>query len=316
VGLAGIGWSCAIESLPADDHCNESGYSIANRTLICTGDSKRANQIYENFRDQFQCTVSLSEGSNTANLYECAVNLRSLPCEQVNQLGDSLDGWVINREECTRILARKDGKKFLSPCAGDETVCNDECVDLKTNPFHCGFCGNLCEGNSSHPINKRAVCENGECKEPVCKDTSADCDGNPADCETALQSLKNCGFCGDECPSTIANGVPVCVASKCLAQCNQGFEDCDGDPSNGCEATISSPTSCGSCSRICPAKPEAPYHQAATCMGSTCGTECQPGFADCGGASDTCETNILTDLNHCGGCNQPCASMCVNGVCM
>jgi hypothetical protein len=100
-----------------------------------------------------------------------------------------------------------------------------------------------------------------------CSDGTA-CD---ADCVDLLTDPRNCGGCGITCVPP--NGTAACVAGSCaLAECEQGFADCDGDVETGCELPIDCPeggscvTECGStggllcsdpCTPTCAAPPEA-----------------------------------------------------------
>lgn len=69
----------------------------------------------------------------------------------------------------------------------------------------------------------------------ICSGTSANCDGDPRDgCETATNTLTNCGGCGIPC--SIANAIGSCATGTCaLVGCNNGFSNCDGGQVNGCE---------------------------------------------------------------------------------
>ena len=56
----------------------------------------------------------------------------------------------------------------------------------------------------------------------------------------------NCGGCGKVCSGNHAVG--TCAAGTCTRTCVGSFEDCDKNPSNGCEVdTSSDPKSCGRC---------------------------------------------------------------------
>jgi hypothetical protein len=80
----------------------------------------------------------------------------------------------------------------------------------------------------------------------------ADCDANPADCETPLNSPTSCGSCATKCEAP--NAVVVCNANlSCeLTACDVGFGDCDGALANGCETDVtSSANHCGKCGRSC-----------------------------------------------------------------
>jgi hypothetical protein len=70
---------------------------------------------------------------------------------------------------------------------------------------------------------------------------------------TPLDTLTNCGSCGNACSSP-ANGSAACVAGTCgVSSCNAGWGNCDGNVSNGCETELrSNPNNCGSCGHVCP----------------------------------------------------------------
>jgi hypothetical protein len=71
----------------------------------------------------------------------------------------------------------------------------------------------------------------------------------------------------------------------------------------------SDPKNCGQCGNACPAA----AHQTATCVASTCGAQCAPGFTDCNGnPADGCETATGTDPKNCGACGHDCGG----GACM
>jgi hypothetical protein len=101
------------------------------------------------------------------------------------------------------------------------------------------------------------------------------------------------------------------------AQCSPGTEDCDGDPSNGCEVdTQSDMQHCGGCDRLC----HADGHDAlgAECVAGRCQITCSAdpfGDHDCDFDPDNgCETRFRTDDQNCGGCGVVCT--CFNGACL
>ncbi|MEZ4409600.1 MAG: fibrinogen-like YCDxxxxGGGW domain-containing protein [Polyangiales bacterium] len=114
------------------------------------------------------------------------------------------------------------------------------------------------------------------------------------------------------------NGFPGCLASACVASCVMGFQDCDGNTTNGCEVDIrSDATNCGACGRAC-----SPANATGMCAMGTCRvTACSAGFADCDGdPSNGCEVNTQTSAGNCGGCGMACmvsnaTAACVSGAC-
>ncbi len=79
------------------------------------------------------------------------------------------------------------------------------------------------------------------------------CDGNS--CNDGLMCIRGeCSSCGDgvvdgpeECDGPVPGG--DCVA--CQVVCDEGFDDCDRMPDNGCEIDLTSQTNCGACGRDC-----------------------------------------------------------------
>src|SRR5690606_13417169 len=116
------------------------------------------------------------------------------------------------------------------------------------------------------------------------------------------------------------NGIPICGgAGICGINCDDGYEDCDGDLT--CDS-LSSPEYCGSCGTNC----SSPAGFAPSCEnfgGSlSCGTKCPLGYEDCdGNPANGCEVNIFDDETNCGGCDAnwhnyfTCSGTCESGIC-
>jgi hypothetical protein len=156
-------------------------------------------------------------------------------------------------------------------------------------------------------------CESGACV-PTCALGYADCDGNTSNgCETDTSNRAlSCGSCELSCDN--AHGATQCGAGLCQPSCDASFQDCDGEPNNGCEADLSSAQSCGSCDVKCSNE-----HGSSTCQAGSCVPSCAAGYADCDGLPENgCETNTNADPAHCGSCPNSCGSngqICVAGTC-
>lgn len=118
-------------------------------------------------------------------------------------------------------------------------------------------------------------------------------------------------------PCDIANATPRCnQRGTCdIAVCYQAYDDCDGDPTNGCETNVRiDPDHCGSCSHRCPDLP----HATRGC-GDVCTIwRCEAGYRDCNSeVADGCEVQVLGDPRNCGHCGNRCAlgKQCRNGRC-
>jgi hypothetical protein len=97
--------------------------------------------------------------------------------------------------------------------------------------------------------------------------------------------------------------------------CDAGFDDCDQDPTNGCEADLASLTDCGGCGNLCD-----DTNAVAACVNGACELNCVAGYDDCDGDPATgCEAD-LASLAHCGSCGNLCdtthaTAACVNAAC-
>lgn len=156
----------------------------------------------------------------------------------------------------------------------------------------------------------------------MCAPPTTNCDGVAADgCNVNLYTDPlNCGACGNKC-APAPNGAPVCNGGVCgVGACNAGWGNCDGDPANGCETSLSTdPRNCGACGNSCGNAPNA----TSACNSGTCGPlSCKAGWGDCNSdMADGCELNLLNNIDNCGACGNVCAAVahadraCANGAC-
>jgi hypothetical protein len=128
-------------------------------------------------------------------------------------------------------------------------------------------------------------------------------------CETNTDlDVHHCGACVNAC-STV-HGKPACNGGMCSIACNEGFADCNKDPSDGCETNLTTdPLHCGSCETLC-----SQNHAASVCNGARCRiVSCAAGFNDCNkDPLDGCESDPQTDPNHCATCDGKCTAS--NGI--
>jgi hypothetical protein len=191
----------------------------------------------------------------------------------------------------------------------DGTAANGCETDLQTTPTSCGACGKICSAASGTPSCNGGVCGIG------CAANFGDCDGDVSNgCETSLStSAASCGACGKAC--TNANGTTTCTGGACVPSCANGFGDCDGDETNGCEAsTATDPVHCGGCGTAC-----STTNGLASCSASKCAITCNPGFGNCDGdVTNGCETALASDATNCGACGTACGAttpLCSGGTC-
>ncbi len=194
-----------------------------------------------------------------------------------------------------------------SPMADcDGNAANGCETNVQTDPLNCNTCGMRCPV----PANAAATCTRTGCG-IRCAPSFDNCDGNAANgCETALSSdVANCSACGRAC--TTRNGTPACTTGTCtIARCNTGYDNCNGDPLDGCEtALLTDPRNCGGCGRPCAT--------GQVCSSGVCVTSCPTGQALCAGAC----VDTQTSPSHCGACGNTCStpantmSTCSMGAC-
>ena len=199
-------------------------------------------------------------------------------------------------------------------CGGDGgtmACCGMQCTDTGSDTANCGACGMSCK--TPHA---QSTCTAGKCGGGKCDPGWGDCNGNAADgCEANLHvDATNCGKCGAKC--AFANGVAACADHCYIAACQFGYDDCNGDDSDGCETTVlSDKKNCGACGNACAAAPNATV----ACTNAFCGvTGCNPGFLDCDAkGANGCEINGSIDANNCGKCGVVCpqGQICKGGGC-
>ncbi len=147
----------------------------------------------------------------------------------------------------------------------------------------------------------------------VCNEQDDDCDGE-ADESLSGTTLTQCGACGLNC-TALPNVLDSQCANECIIErCQDGFEDCNSDPTDGCEVNLESdPENCGGCGNLCSARNAA----SVMCAARTCQLDtCEPLFGDCDmDGTNGCETE-LTENGNCGQCGRTCPSgECTDGFC-
>lgn len=131
---------------------------------------------------------------------------------------------------------KKKGNKKKPQCQESETLCGNQCVDLDTNPKHCGECDKECDPGQN--------CLFGDCVDtcsPVCASPEVCC---VADCVDLTSTAEHCGQCFKACAEN-----EVCRFANCGClgpRCKQ----------TGTDATRCCPAANGTCcdnGRCCPA---------------------------------------------------------------
>jgi hypothetical protein len=157
----------------------------------------------------------------------------------------------------------------------------------------------------------------GQCNQLVCEAGYDDCDMDKTNgCERPLGTPTDCSGCDKACVSAHAQG--ICTMGSCqLGMCDSGFDNCDNDMNNGCEAALTTPEHCGACNMACPA--------GAPCINGMCGcahdSDCSDGRQCCSGqcintdgqcSLAPCLLSPSRNENraNCGGCGVHCDYCC------
>ncbi|MBW2454707.1 MAG: hypothetical protein JRI68_09355 [Deltaproteobacteria bacterium] len=176
-----------------------------------------------------------------------------------------------------------------SECTDGLTQCCGTCVDINSDPTHCGqiLCADcdadpLCEGVTP-------VCSEGACADE-CAAGLTDCAGA---CVDLNEDGAHCGGCGNVCGGGVVCAAGACSTSGCpdgLTQCGSSCVNTDEDPAN-----------CGECGNVCDPQAEPAGN---VCNLGSCQSACTGGMVDCGGSC----VDTQSDPDHCGGCNNACQS--------
>ena len=153
-------------------------------------------------------------------------------------------------------------------CSAGQKMCDGVCVS-KTDPgYGCGR--TTCAPCYLEHVKDEKCGGDGDCAVGVCDGLYSNCDAvNANGCEVNLEtSNENCGRCGRNCTELFPNKPNVattdCADQNCVVgTCEEGYRDCDGDFSNGCEVDrLTDPDNCGVCNNQC--------EDGQTCVSGSC----------------------------------------------
>ncbi|MBL8685465.1 MAG: hypothetical protein JNK05_40190 [Myxococcales bacterium] len=283
-------------ALNSTTHCGMCGRacSFANGSASCTAGSCALAGCTTGFGN---CDGNMTNGCETPLNSTTHCGMCSRACSVANGVATCASG-TCQVASCNGGFGNCDG----NPANGCET-------NTTNTPAHCSNCGNGCPSRA----NASTTCSSSTCGFS-CTSGFADCNSNGADgCEANLGTISNCGACGRVC--SFANATALCSAGSCaLGACNAGWANCDGNPANGCETSITTTSNCGGCGVGC-----SRANATATCASGSCAIgSCNAGWGNCdGNDANGCETNTNSNNSHCGTCNNACSSphTCIGGGC-
>ena len=144
------------------------------------------------------------------------------------------------------------GELKCSPGFADcDLVTENGCETPLVDNDNCGACGNKCQDGQRCGQNLQGVvmcmCPAGQTFCGACVGES--CFGG---CYDLTSDKDNCGACGVRCSPGVQRGIEACVYGECQTSCHEGWDDCNGNRSDGCETHIASdPNNCGGCGIVC-----------------------------------------------------------------
>jgi len=259
----------------------ESGYPIIR--INCLEDIEVA-EIELNIPDFFDGSLELEGFLENADI---EYNKPTLAIFAKETNGKSAR--IINKNdlniEIVKIRLHDFQGKILAQCVSCPEgleKCNNDCVDLNTNPEHCGSCGNIC------PDNER--CVGGECKIIPCPDGQKQCGDK---CVDLKSDSENCGKCNHLCLEQQRCQDGVCTCPDGQIKCGNMCVDPKSDSEN-----------CGKCNHLC--------LEQQRCQNGVC--TCPDGQKKCG---NEC-VDLKNDSENCGKCNHSCLEQqrCQDGICL
>ena len=229
------GQACNAGQCPSGRVCH-AGLCLVNQDLPANADSGPLSPIDKD-RDGYSPPEDCNDDDPSVHpgAEDAVGDNRDTNCDDVDGVRGSsgFDGGP----------STTDGGAML--CEEGDTRCDEQCVDLQTDPLNCGGCDLVCDAQER--------CENGECvvrSETGCDEGLDDCgdQGDPL-CVDIQQNGRHCGQCGNVCGEN-----SDCVDGQCEASgpvCAQGLTNCGDDAAPICADQNFHRQHCGECNTGC-----------------------------------------------------------------
>ena len=208
--------------------------------------------------------------------------------------------------ECEAVSRTQGGSPVtFRQCVPTVGICGD-CLDLDDDGYGqgAGCLGLDCDDNDGDTYSTAAE---------LCDGDDNDCDESIDEDFDLMTEMSNCGSCGAVCDPENTDEA-ACLEGVCsIVTCAEGFADCDGDVSNGCEAELAnSMDHCGACDSAC-----ALDNAISECVEGACTlSACTEQWGNCDADGETgCETDLLVSLDACGACGAECSFRHGTGTC-
>lgn len=207
---------------------------------------------------------------------------------------------LVSHPACTRtevVVTGADGGHCTDAgcdCPPGTEPCRGRCVDLRSDPAHCGQCDRACGALE-------------ECRESTCECVpgAERCGGGL--CRDLQRDPNHCGACDAGC-----EGGETCLSGDCV--CRAGLARCGDD----CVDTSSSAEHCGGCEHRCSEDPSGEYCWEGECTAVSC-EQISPSAEGCGSSDRDCvpAAELAWNPLHCGECDERCDAeeVCTQGMC-
>ena len=344
------GKSCGAHAYCSKSQCLcEAGYIMCQDHCISPASDQfcGASQEGAQCRLGTDCTAENRKSCQNINgTYKCVCDSGYIECG-----GKCIDP-TTNSQFCGKLNS---DPKHTTQCS-ELTACNKQaCVDgvCKDNcpddQISCPISEteSICVKQSIYQLKvvpgNCTICADGYCPDPQYTDdffhedrclkkndsNKLNTDNHCSKCNDACTGGKTCQITGSShacaCPADMTLCQGQCLDLKALHKatcntCETGWDDCNKDPSDGCEANIlDNKEHCGKCSNNCEQNLANKHVSNIVCISESCQfTTCHTGYGNCDGkSSNGCETQLLTSASNCGSCGYKCGQnhACSNSKC-
>jgi len=235
---------CETNVSSSDLHCGACGAACEDvgGTNSCSGGSCMLSCD----ATHASCDTNTANGCETATTGSGAVTHCggcTTSCSSAGATSTTCNGSGVCAPTCDATHASCDS----NPTNGCETATTGA-----GNEAHCGGCSPCStSGASSVACNGSGTCV------PTCNNNRLNCNTSNDGCEVT-QGTSNCGVCGRQClfgagnprHSTASTCMVNGAASVCQPTCEVGWGACS-NPQDGCSSSLSTPSNCGVCGRVC-----------------------------------------------------------------
>jgi len=271
---------CEINEAPNDDHCGGCGIKCTDPDAPCVVRARAPSLVLGcgcragEMRCPNGALDCLNVSDNDNNCGGCGVVCDPNRHDDAGVPHDSMY-FGCTAGECGQLKC----KPTTGNCDGDlGNGCESSLLDAE----NCGFCGNACAPGQACRLDvtgaPMCACPEGEtfCPSGLCAPGDPNCRG---ECVNLRAHADHCGACGMTCAGgSLWQTIGICNYGSCIRQCKEGWADCNGDATDGCETqTESDPKNCGACGKVCDAV------DGQACVGGRCVVKtCEPDAGDSG----------------------------------